>query len=215
MWFIFVERDLNIIEVHKGRFFFGCIEEILLFVERKSPDWLYGLVIEGLRVYVAVAGVALLSGLFQEQVIGGGDAVVLVGLDAAGGVVRVKAVILQFLQDFLVNCDDVVADNQSGLQGHSFYQFAPRVVVNLSNAVSLGRVHIEHLLNQIFEVFANEIREDIVARENLLVEFSGVVVLEGQIAADHGEEDDSARPDVHLQPVVLLAADHLGRGVAG
>lgn len=64
MWCFFVERDLDIIEVHKWGFFFGGVEEVLFLVERKPSDWLDGLVIEGLGVYVAAAGVALFSGLF-------------------------------------------------------------------------------------------------------------------------------------------------------
>ena len=158
---------------------------------------------------------ALLPGLFEQQVIGGGDAVVLVGLNAPRGVIRVEAVLLQFLQDLLVDRDDVVPHDQSGFQWHAFGQLAPRMVVDLSDAVSLCGVDVQHLLYQILEVLAYKIREHEVSRKNLRVEFGSVVVLEGQGAADHGEEDDSARPDVHLQAVVLLAADHFGRGVAG
>ena len=43
-----MERDLDVVEVHERRFFFGGIEEVLLLVERKASEWLDGLVIKGL-----------------------------------------------------------------------------------------------------------------------------------------------------------------------
>ena len=54
-----------------------------------------------------------------------------------------------------------------------------------------------------------------VARHDLLVELVGVGVLEGQEAAQHGVEDDPARPHVHPRALVPLPRDHLRCGIAG
>lgn len=89
------------------------------------------------------------------------------------------------------------------------------MVVDLSDPVSFGWVDIQHLLYQVLEVFTDKIRENIIPRKYLFVELCGIVVLKGQIPANHSEQDDPTRPDIHLKAVVLLAADHLRRGVAG
>lgn len=102
------------------------------------------------------------------------------------------------MQDLLVDSDDVVSNYQSSSQWHTLCSLAPRMVVYLSNAISLCWVDVQHLLYQILEILAYKIRENIIPREDSLVEFSGVVVLERQIATNHSEENDSARPNVHF-----------------
>ena len=49
----------------------------------------------------------------------------------------------------------------------------------------------------------------VVGGHDLLVQVRGLRVLEGQVASDHGVEDDAAGPDVGLQTVVTLPSDHL------
>lgn len=43
----------------------------------------------------------------------------------------------------------------------------------------------------------------------------GRAYFEGEGAADHGVEDDSAAPQVDLQSIVSFSCDHFGSGVAG
>ena len=54
-----------------------------------------------------------------------------------------------------------------------------------------------------------EARDFEFSSHDLLVEVGGLRVLEGQVASDHGVEDDTAGPNVGLQTVVTLPSDHL------
>lgn len=47
-----------------------------------------------------------------------------------------------------------------------------------------------------------------------MVELLRILVLEGQVSADHGVEDDAAAPDVGAEAEVALALYHFGGSVA-
>ena len=66
-----------------------------------------------------------------------------------------------------------------------------------------------------FSSLRQERRQFKLALNDFFVEGRRVGVLEWQVAADHGVKNDSARPNVRFQPMVLLAAHHLGSRVAG
>uniref|UniRef100_A0A1I8I6A6 ABM domain-containing protein n=1 Tax=Macrostomum lignano TaxID=282301 RepID=A0A1I8I6A6_9PLAT len=55
--------------------------------------------------------------------------------------------------------------------------------------------------------------DEVVARFDLPKQRVHVLVIEGQRAAQQGEQDDAGRPDVHLRPDVQLAGDYLRGGV--
>lgn len=59
-----------------------------------------------------------------------------------------------------------------------------------------------------------EPREFVVSSHDLLVQVGSLGVFEGEEAAHHCVEDDSAAPYVTLDPVVLLSCDHLWSGIA-
>jgi hypothetical protein len=50
--------------------------------------------------------------------------------------------------------------------------------------------------------------------EYLFIESVGVFVFEREVSIEHGEENDSARPDIYLDTLVSLALDHFGSSIA-
>lgn len=75
-------------------------------------------------------------------------------------------------------------------------------------------IRVQDKLDKISASFGNEARKEIVAGENLLVEFACIRVFKGEVTASHGVENNSARPDVSVQAVVSLASYHLRSRVA-
>ena len=153
--------------------------------------------------------------LFQQQVVSSGDVVVFVGFDAPGRIFQIELELAQFGQDALVDGHAMIPDHYPTVEGDIRYLLAPRMGVNFLKRKPFGGIHVQDLLQQIFEMVGNEIGQHILARKDLFVKLGSVVVLEGEVATDHGEEDDAAAPDVDFEPVILFAGDHFGGGVAG
>ena len=101
------------------------------------------------------------------------------------------------------------------------------MAADVGNGVAARRVRIENALHEVLALARDEARDVIVRVEDFFVQLCGVRVLsekrmsrayaylEGQVAADHREEDDAAAPDVDVKSLVALACDHLGGCVAG
>ena len=70
-------------------------------------------------------------------------------------------------------------------------------------------VRVEDFDDKVLALRRKELGHLVVGSHDLLVEVRGLWVLEGQVASDHGVEDDSAGPNVGLQTVVTLSSDHL------
>jgi hypothetical protein len=87
--------------------------------------------------------------------------------------------------------------------------YEPWMAPNLHQSISFLGVHVQDLLDQVSGRIGDEIRNAIIAIQNLLIKLICIWVFEWQIAAEHREENDSARPNVDLEPNVLLASDHL------
>lgn len=51
--------------------------------------------------------------------------------------------------------------------------------------------------------------------KNLFIEEIGLRILEGQVSADHGEQDDTTGPNIHSETIVLFAFYHLRGSIAG
>lgn len=86
---------------------------------------------------------------------------------------------------------------------------------DIFNRVPFYRVSIEHLFQHIPRIITDLLRTVVLSSEYLLVECGSIGVFEGQVAADHGEEDDAAGPDVDVDAVLGLAGHHFRRGLAG
>ena len=89
------------------------------------------------------------------------------------------------------------------------------MVADVLHAVALLGVSVENPADQILALAGEELGKRVVSTHDLLVEVARLRVFKRQIAADHGVEDDTGRPDVRFEAVIPLAGDHLGRSVAG
>jgi len=86
---------------------------------------------------------------------------------------------------------------------------------NLIDREALLRINIEDLPQKVLKWLAKMGRHAKLSLFDLAVEHTDVLILEGQEAAVHCEENDTRRPDIDLAGVVILLADHLWRCVTG
>ena len=89
----------------------------------------------------------------------------------------------------------------------------PRMVFYVLNFVALLRVDLHDMLHQVFGLFVDVARYQILARENLLVEFVSVRVFKGQVTDCHCIQDHSKGPNICVKSMVPLASDHFRRGI--
>ena len=93
--------------------------------------------------------------------------------------------------------------------------------LDLFDGVALVDVADEDALEQVLGFLRDEAGDGVLAGEDLFVEQTLAVFVEGQVAAEHGVEGDAAAPDVdgdrrvELAVDDLLKRDYLGSGVAG
>lgn len=85
----------------------------------------------------------------------------------------------------------------------------PRVVADLLDGDALRRISLKDTVDHVLRLRRQELGQRVVCVENLSVQVRRLLVLERQIAAEHGVEDDTARPQVRHEAVILLASDHL------
>lgn len=83
----------------------------------------------------------------------------------------------------------------------------------LDSNTRLG-VRVQDLLNEVLALRREELGHLVIGSHNLLVQIRCLGVLEGEVASDHGVENDTTRPNVRLQTVISLPGDHLGRCIA-
>lgn len=93
-------------------------------------------------------------------------------------------------------------------------QLVPGMVPDLFHANSRVRISVEDLGDEVLRIFREELRHAVVCVKNFLVEIARFLILEGEVATEHGIEDHTTAPQITFQSVVLLACDHLRRCVA-
>lgn len=162
-----------------------------------------------LIVAVGVTGtlVTLANPLLQAELVGGRDVIVLVALQTLLPVVQVEAEFLQRLQHLEVNRHAVEAHDDA-LHPHLLLLRLPGVLADVLHREPLGWVGVEDILEKVLAFDGDLLRTVLLASKDLLLERSCVRVFEGKEAADHGKQDDSTGPDVHLEAVVGLASHH-------
>lgn len=74
----------------------------------------------------------------------------------------------------------------------------------------LEGVRVQDDLEQVLAVERDPLGRDLLPAQDLFVEQFGVRVFEGQLAANHREQDHPATPDVCAQPLLGLARHHFG-----
>lgn len=140
-----------------------------------------------------------------------------VGLETLRDVIWVEIEIAHLGKDFSIDWNLIEPDDDPlvWLSVLTLSAGHPRMRQDLVDGVALGLVVGQDVRNQVFCLLGKGLVESVGAGEDLLVEGRGFGVFEGQVAAEHGEEDDPAGPDVDPEAIVLLALDHFGGGVAG
>eukprot|EP00672_Neobodo_designis_P022365 CAMPEP_0174850216 /NCGR_PEP_ID=MMETSP1114-20130205/19102_1 /TAXON_ID=312471 /ORGANISM="Neobodo designis, Strain CCAP 1951/1" /LENGTH=523 /DNA_ID=CAMNT_0016084655 /DNA_START=308 /DNA_END=1876 /DNA_ORIENTATION=- len=91
----------------------------------------------------------------------------------------------------------------------------PRVLHHLLQPEALRRVDDDELRDQVLRALGEVSRHAEVATLDLVEERVLVGVIEGEVAGEHHEEDDAARPRVGLEAVVPALLEHLGGDVVG
>jgi hypothetical protein len=71
----------------------------------------------------------------------------------------------------------------------------------------------EHPSDEVPCFCAEEVWQHVFRGQNFSIQGWGVLVLEWKVAAEHGEEDDPAAPNITLRRNILLTSDHLGGGI--
>lgn len=150
----------------------------------------------------------------MNQIVRGSGVGKLVAFDLLLATLDVNLVVsLENLHDVHVDGYRVLADDNACLLLR-LDLVVPRMVADVLDIEALGRVRIQDARYQVLGLVAEERRQFVFSVQNLLIQLLRVLVLERQIAADHGVQDDSAGPNVGAESEVPLALDHLGRGVA-
>lgn len=147
--------------------------------------------------------------LFEQQVVQGADLVVSV-FDETLDYRRVFIPCLFYLRDnLLVNWNFVVVDNDSLRNVHvSLIEFEPGMAFDLRNRVPRLWIDVQNSPNQVAGFMRDERRNGIFSLNDPLVQYLGVVVVEGKIPTEESEQNHSRRPNVHGKSFVLQSFDH-------
>lgn len=74
-------------------------------------------------------------------------------------------------------------------------------------------IDIQYFFHEVFSIGGDKFGDVELPSQNFFVESVCILVFEGQIAAEQSIHDDSARPDINVETVVVLASDHLRCGI--
>lgn len=85
------------------------------------------------------------------------------------------------------------------------------MIPDLVNADSLVRICNENLLYEILCIIREEFWKSKFRTQDFLVEAGGFLIFEGEIAAQHGIEDDAAAPKIRFQTIILVTRYHLNQ----
>jgi len=88
-------------------------------------------------------------------------------------------------------------------------KLVPGMLLHAFYVYSLLRVRHKDLRYEVFRFRRKELGKRILSSENLLIKVAGLLVFKRQVSAEHSIKDDTARPDIRLQAVILVASDHL------
>ena len=155
---------------------------------------------------------------FQGQIVARCQRIVLVGLNETTCVLPSRLVERVLIKNDLelaeIHRDRVRSDNDSRVVLDIFDLPEPRVRSDITSRESFIRVGVKDLLEQVAAIVTDELRNGVLGIQDLFVQNIGFRVFKWQITANHGVENDSTRPNVCGQPMVVLPGDHLGRSIA-
>jgi hypothetical protein len=145
-------------------------------------------------------------------VVGGHVFVLLVGLHLLSQFLCIQPHCLHPLEDAAVGWQ--LLSQVEAVRHRSSYSIEPLVLSNFLQGNPVFGGENEQSLNEIPRIRSDVRRNLVVAGQYLLEESMRIRIAEGQVATEHGEEDDSTAPQVHLQRIITLPClHHLWRSV--
>lgn len=94
-------------------------------------------------------------------------------------------------------------------QGLGLVALVPRMLPDLVHVDPLRRISHEDPRDHVLSFRREEVRQGVVGIQDLPVQIGRLLVFVRQVATEHGVEDDSARPEIGHEAVVLVAGNHL------
>ncbi len=91
----------------------------------------------------------------------------------------------------------------------------PGVSLDILNGDAGRPVRLEHFVDEVLALLRDRHGHAVVGGLDFAKESGDLLILEGQVACQHREEDDPAAPDVDFGPAVGRARDHLRGCVVG
>ena len=86
--------------------------------------------------------------------------------------------------------------------------YEPRMCPDLFLGVSGFRICVQYFWNKIFRLAIHKTWYRVLTLEYFLVKLARIRIFKRQIPTDHGVQDHSTWPDVHLEAMILLARYH-------
>lgn len=135
--------------------------------------------------------------------------------DISSSLDRVNLEFLHFSDNGFIRVNLVLANDDAFLFVFGFVDVIPTTGSNLGNFIPCIWIDIQNVPEDIASLSGKDFGHLEIPRNNLLIKFAGVWVLEGQITTQHGINDDSARPNIDVHAFVFFTCDHLRGSVAG
>jgi len=157
----------------------------------------------------------LLYQTLLEQVVNSRNLVVFVPIQALRRIVFLEAIALEVAKQGGLDGNLILPDDQTLTFAHRLVGLVPGVLFDLRRCQPLVRVRLQNLINEVDALWGEPFGHLKLAAQDLLVQLGSRLVFEGQVARDHGEQNDTAGPDVHARAIVLQAVDHFRRRVTG
>jgi hypothetical protein len=85
----------------------------------------------------------------------------------------------------------------------------PRMPLDLFSCEAFLWIRLKDIVEHVLAFLRKVLRHLELAAEDLLVKFASRLVLKGQVASHHGEQDYTTGPDIYARAVVGLPVDHL------
>lgn len=138
-----------------------------------------------------------------------------VGVQTLHRELRCELELLEVLQHGRLNRNFILADYQALVVANRRVCFRePLVRLDLGCRQPVVGVRFHDPAQHVLAVGREVTRHLELATQDFLVELARVLVLKGEKASEHREEDDAAGPDVDLRAEVPLTFNHFGRRVA-
>lgn len=129
-----------------------------------------------------------------HEIVHSSGLVMSIVLDEDSGLSRFNSIFLHFLQQFLIDFNDIFTYDDTFRTIVLVNLFIPSALSNLVYFESCLRMCVEDTFEDFFALEGQYFRGFILTCHYLFVQFAGVSVFERQIPAKHGIEDDSTTP---------------------